>query len=274
MLKPENWDTFKTTKTYRFKLSGHHEYHVWTKNERVVLRGKKRRQWYGLIKEIRVEAKEPQPQIWMLIQWFYSLDDISGPKFVSKDELILSDHYDIVEAETLESPICIFDFQEVSADQNPIPKGFWFVRWFMSVTDKKKAKIHRPYSPDTDIQRFCLGCKKWYDVECIRGREVQLPNEALSPPSTPPNPKICDPVLIQLLSKPVERGKAMGLVGNGKAVINARRIVREAAEGRTTDSEWRMEVMIFLSAVKTDCKGWLDRSFIYYNCPECNEYWL
>lgn len=132
-----------------------------------------------------------------------------------------------------------------------------------------------PFSPDKEIQRFCLNCNRWYHTRCLK---VLLPTDSIK--SHLPETKVhadadhlVDELFKALICCPIERGITAGVSGNGWALHQAREWHSQlVCQGQHLPVDWTMHMD------QIDTK-WIVPTqrlahTIYYQCPTCPRYWL
>ena len=115
------------------------------------------------------------------------------------------------------------------------------------------------YNPSVDIQRYCEGCCMWYHVACLSAAHaspslIRLGLDDISGRS---------PLdLMTIAMYPIERGCAIGAVGNGRIQLRARRLLREGQNHAIKDWE-RIIGPRYIAAI-------LKQEPVYFRCSKCD----
>ncbi|KAI5983687.1 hypothetical protein F5J12DRAFT_787750 [Pisolithus orientalis] len=101
--------------------------HTFQRGDNIFVNGDDGSLWYAVIKDIRVQRLKRIQKAWVEVQWYYSRSDIGDKnmrKYVGNNELVLSDHNDIIEPEAIVSwklmeSIAPADITSFSAERAP-----------------------------------------------------------------------------------------------------------------------------------------------------------
>ncbi|KAI5980398.1 hypothetical protein F5J12DRAFT_789309 [Pisolithus orientalis] len=80
--------------------------HTFQRGDNIFVNGDDGSLWYAVIKDIRVQQLKRIQKAWVEVQWYYSRSDIGDKnmrKYIGNNELVLSDHNDIIEPEAIVS---------------------------------------------------------------------------------------------------------------------------------------------------------------------------
>ncbi|KAI6139419.1 hypothetical protein BKA82DRAFT_4020180 [Pisolithus tinctorius] len=80
--------------------------HTFQRGDNIFVNGNGGNLWYAVIKDIRVQCLKKIQKAWVEVQWYYSRSDIGGNnmrKYIGNNELVLSDHNDIIELQAIVS---------------------------------------------------------------------------------------------------------------------------------------------------------------------------
>ncbi|KAG8710494.1 hypothetical protein FRC08_017096 [Ceratobasidium sp. 394] len=143
--------------------------------------------WYAQVIEIgaRKEPDWPREDVCLQVAWFYSQDMLKDRVLSTEDrklcgnmmpnELIPSDHYDIVHLSSLMGRVNVTFFNEHSQSQPEIESDELFYRRrlendrILMSKDTCTARCKAPYNPARDIQHYCPRdqCRRWYHTSCM-----------------------------------------------------------------------------------------------------------
>ncbi|KAI6139658.1 hypothetical protein BKA82DRAFT_4019881 [Pisolithus tinctorius] len=125
-----------------------HMTHTFQRGDNIFVNGNDGSLWYAVIKDIRVQRLKRSNKAWVEVQWYYSRSDIGDKnmrKYIGNNELVLSDHNDIIEPEAIVSwklmeSIAPADITSFSAERcfGPLigPKDM-YTWWTMSTHGKQ-----------------------------------------------------------------------------------------------------------------------------------------
>ncbi|KAI6143824.1 hypothetical protein BKA82DRAFT_4011274 [Pisolithus tinctorius] len=126
--------------------------HTFQRGDNIFVNGDDGSLWYAVIKDIRVQRLKRSNKAWVEVQWYYSRSDIGDKnmrKYIGNNELVLSDHNDIIEPEAIVSwklmeSIAPADITSFSAERcfGPLigPKDM-YTRWTMSTHGKQVIQL-------------------------------------------------------------------------------------------------------------------------------------
>jgi len=202
--------------------------------------------WVGKIIDIR--GNSPR-NIWLIVQWYFSGKDIAqrvkstktsiDTSLYGKYERSLSQDRQVISILSINGKATVVNYDETSPLQEPIPADvFYSRRAFNSLFGSVMPAVEEgitcicgcPYKPDDDMatMHFCprFGCRRWYHAGCLNENDYiskKLPEGTREFLDIPPaRIQRVPPDLLRLASSPIIRGGKHGVVGNVKAVCEAR----------------------------------------------------
>ncbi|KAG8739195.1 hypothetical protein FRC12_016402 [Ceratobasidium sp. 428] len=143
--------------------------------------------WYAQVVEIGAR-KEPgwaREDVCLQVAWFYDQDMLKDRALTTEDkklcanmmpnELIPSDHHDIIHVSSLMGRVNVTFFNEHSKSQSEIDLDEFFYRRrlennrILMSRDTCTRRCKAPYSPGRDVQHYCPreGCCRWYHTSCM-----------------------------------------------------------------------------------------------------------
>lgn len=159
--------------------------------------------WIARLLEIRAENGQ---NVWVMCQWYYKPEELpEGRKYYHGEmELIESDYYEIIAANTISSKVIVRfwdeekefelkddDDKNENSDNKPpednpddIPEFYWRQRFGGDSTNPKLTRLttlckcKKYHNPDK-ILYACYSCKNWLHDECLRKNLVKngAPND-------------------------------------------------------------------------------------------------
>ncbi|KAG8744156.1 hypothetical protein FRC10_010725 [Ceratobasidium sp. 414] len=125
--------------------------------------------WYAQVVEIgsRKDPDWPREDVCLQVAWFYDQDMLKDRVLSTEDrklcgnmmtnELIPSDHYDIVHLSSLMGRVNVIFFNEHSQSQPEVEPDELFYR------------CKAAYNPARDVQHYCPRdqCRRWYHTSCM-----------------------------------------------------------------------------------------------------------
>ncbi|KAF8057191.1 hypothetical protein FPV67DRAFT_1677621 [Lyophyllum atratum] len=141
---------------------------------------------------------------WVAVKWYYSKSHLQDGGFswqtgsekaifprLGGTELVLSDHVDVIEPQTIESPLNVVAFDD-HLYVSHVPRRSWFTRLTVKLTRgcgslegvNKSCICGRIYDPEQDIQRYCRECTLWYHHACMDINLAYEPDPTLSRAAT------------------------------------------------------------------------------------------
>ncbi|KTW30740.1 hypothetical protein T552_00452 [Pneumocystis carinii B80] len=147
--------------------------------------------WVAKLLEIRAENGQ---NVWVMCQWYYKPEELpEGRKYYHGEmELIESDYYEIVAANTISSKVIVrfwdeekeFELKDDEENNNcdnkqtldntdDIPEFYWRQRFGGNSTNPKLTRLtaickcKKYHNPDK-ILYACYTCKNWLHDECLR----------------------------------------------------------------------------------------------------------
>ncbi|QRV89680.1 hypothetical protein RhiJN_17698 [Ceratobasidium sp. AG-Ba] len=144
-------------------------------------------QWHAQVREIgvRKEPGWPKEDVCLVVAWFYTremLDDRPISRHDRKlcdnmmeNELIPSDHTDVIHLSSIMGKVDVTFFNEHSHHQPEIgPTDFFYRRRLIGnnvvmAKDTCKTRCKATYDPNQDVQHYCPRdqCCRWYHVACM-----------------------------------------------------------------------------------------------------------
>ncbi|KAI6137556.1 hypothetical protein BKA82DRAFT_4370771 [Pisolithus tinctorius] len=121
-----------------------HMTHTFQRGDNIFVNGDDGSLWYAVIKDIRVQRLKRSHKAWVEVQWYYSRSDIGDKnmrKYIGNNELVLSDHNDIIEPEAIVSPADITSFSAERCFGPLIGPKDMYTRWTMSTHGKQVIQV-------------------------------------------------------------------------------------------------------------------------------------
>ncbi|EPQ50204.1 hypothetical protein GLOTRDRAFT_134163 [Gloeophyllum trabeum ATCC 11539] len=213
--------------------------------------------WKAQVREIRGDGEKEQ----FLVHWFYTEEHARLESNLSilpteedqeeildrlgQNELLSSDHEQIISSQTIEDivPIVSFDDKGPSNSENISPQDY-FMRFrlvtkegrphFLGVT--KHCTCQKVYDPDQTVQRFCPSCVRWFDQACmVKSKAGPMVPFEEGQEETPAEE------VKRFLKSPITRGYSgghhlyWGIVGTGRVLNQVATVIKGPFDGEFPD---------------------------------------
>ncbi|KAK6505340.1 hypothetical protein TWF481_007245 [Arthrobotrys musiformis] len=156
-----------------------------------------RKEWFAKVQDVRAESSA---KVFLRIAWFYWPEDLPGGRmeYHGRNELVESNHPDIVDATTVNSKPDIKEWDE--SDEDVTFDGYYYRQQFdylskQLTTPREFCVCQGYYNPDTRIVN-CPKCRIWMHEECItadaikRRRNLSLAASTISGVKSEPNDEV------------------------------------------------------------------------------------
>jgi hypothetical protein len=187
-----------------------------------------------------------------------------------------------------QGPSQIARFDQSQCDRAPLPPHHFYWRWNLTVGDGKfhvsdaitcrertndildcqglhstcTQRCSGLYNPSVHIQRYCQTCCEWYHVSCLDKADGIPSSVVLGLANASEDAPI---ELLNLAVRPIERGSALGVVGNGQAQLTARRLLCEGTQDEM--DQWKLTIGSGYIATMRQLQP------AYFRCTRCTN-WL